>query len=228
MAGEFVKRGAASTFNYIFQINRIIAVNYPARDRGVTRHMRGDEAKEHCADIELVRVPNIREKADLSKYREAGKRVAAVLQTFTPLLERASVDEAYLDITALVVDRTKQLNQGTFTLSPERLVGTYAVGYETINDFVQNISTELRVRAGESAAVDEVIAEEMRFNRNEINLLIGASIANEIRAAVREQTGYECSAGLAHNKCLAKLVCGMNKPNKQTVLPVRHIGLLYK
>ena len=53
--------------------------------------MRGDEAKEHCPDIELVRVPNIREKADLSKYRDAGKEVAAVLQTFTPLLERASV-----------------------------------------------------------------------------------------------------------------------------------------
>lgn len=53
--------------------NRIIAVNYPARDKGVTRHMRGDEAKQHCPDIELVRVPNIREKADLSKYRDAGK-----------------------------------------------------------------------------------------------------------------------------------------------------------
>lgn len=46
---------------------RIIAVNYPARDRGVTRHMRGNEAKEKCPDIELVKVPNLRGKADLSK-----------------------------------------------------------------------------------------------------------------------------------------------------------------
>lgn len=35
--------------------------------------MRGDEAKQHCSDIELVKVPNIRQKADLSKYRDAGK-----------------------------------------------------------------------------------------------------------------------------------------------------------
>lgn len=35
--------------------------------------MRGDEAKQHCPDIELVKVPNIRQKADLSKYRDAGK-----------------------------------------------------------------------------------------------------------------------------------------------------------
>lgn len=86
-------------------------MNYPARAKGVTRHMRGDEAKEQCPEIELVKVPNIREKADLSKYRNAGKQVAAVLQTFTPLLTRASVDEAYMDITDLVQNRLVEMNQ---------------------------------------------------------------------------------------------------------------------
>lgn len=86
-------------------------MNYPARAMGVTRHMRGDEAKEQCPDIALVKVPNIREKADLSKYRDAGKEVAAVLKTFTPLLERASVDEAYLDITEKVQSRLIEMNE---------------------------------------------------------------------------------------------------------------------
>lgn len=40
--------------------------------------------------------------------------------------------------------------------------------------------------------------------------------------------GYRCSGGIAHNKILAKLVCGMNKPNKQTVLPKHCIDLLYR
>lgn len=40
--------------------------------------------------------------------------------------------------------------------------------------------------------------------------------------------GFECSAGIAHNKILAKLVCGMNKPNKQTVLPVKNVSLLFR
>lgn len=91
--------------------SRIIAVNYPARASGVTRHMRGDEAKEVCPDIELVKVPNIREKADLSKYRNAGKQVATVLQTYTPLLTRASVDEAYLDLTEQVQSRLLDMNK---------------------------------------------------------------------------------------------------------------------
>lgn len=88
-------------------------MNYPARAKGVTRHMRGDEAREQCPDIELVKVPNIREKADLSKYRNAGKQVAAVLQAFTHLLTRASIDEAYLDITEQVQNRLVEMNQVT-------------------------------------------------------------------------------------------------------------------
>lgn len=55
--------------------------------------MRGDEARQHCPEIVLPQVPQRGGKADISKYRDAGKEVASVLQTFTPLLERASVDE---------------------------------------------------------------------------------------------------------------------------------------
>lgn len=42
--------------------------------------MRGDEAKEVCPEIQLVRVPVARGKADLSTYRNAGSEV---LQAFT-------------------------------------------------------------------------------------------------------------------------------------------------
>lgn len=45
----------------------IIAVNYEARSFGVTRHMRGKEAKEKCPNIVLVSVPCLRGKADTSR-----------------------------------------------------------------------------------------------------------------------------------------------------------------
>lgn len=45
----------------------IIAVNYQARSFGVTRHMRGREAKEKCPDIVLVSVPCLRGKADTTR-----------------------------------------------------------------------------------------------------------------------------------------------------------------
>ena len=56
----------------------IIAVNYEARAKGVSRQLRRDQAREKCLEIELVMVPVIREKANLSKYRKAGREVIKV------------------------------------------------------------------------------------------------------------------------------------------------------
>lgn len=66
--GQVIYGNVFIIYFYVNIIYSIIAVNYPARDRGVTRHMRGNEAKKHCPEIELVRVPNVRGKADLTKY----------------------------------------------------------------------------------------------------------------------------------------------------------------
>ncbi|XP_026329667.1 DNA polymerase eta [Hyposmocoma kahamanoa] len=190
----------------------IIAVNYEARAMGVKRGMRGDEAKEKCPDIELPSVPCNRGKADITKYRDAGKEVARVLQKFTPLLERASIDEAYLDITVPVDERLKTLNVNSITT--DLLPNTFALGYHSIDEFV----TDVQCGGGDSIDFDYNHARR---------LLVGAVLVSEVRAAVFEETGYRCSAGIAHNKILAKLVCGMNKPNKQTVLPKHSIDILY-
>ncbi|XP_075969139.1 DNA polymerase eta [Anticarsia gemmatalis] len=190
----------------------IIAVNYVARAQGVTRSMRGDEAKARCPDIQLPSVPCQRGKADISKYREAGKEVARVFQRFTPLLERASIDEAYLDITGPVEERLKTLNVNT--VNPDMMPNTFALGYDCVEEFMTDIHT---------CGVENIDFDYEHAKR----LLVGAVIVSEIRAAVYEETGYRCSAGIAHNKILAKLVCGFNKPNKQTVLPKHSVNILY-
>lgn len=52
---------------FLISLTRIIAVNYEARKFGITRHMRGKEAKEICPNIILVTVPCLRGKADTSR-----------------------------------------------------------------------------------------------------------------------------------------------------------------
>ncbi|XP_045446005.1 DNApol-eta [Melitaea cinxia] len=191
----------------------IIAVNYLARARGVNRHMRGDDAKEKCPEIQLPSVPCPKGKADISKYRDAGIEVAKVLQKFTTLLERASIDEAYLDITIPIQKRLETIN--IHTLASNLMPNTFALGYDSFDDFISDVHN----CGSDSIDFDFEHAKK---------LLVGALIVSEIRAAVYEETGYRCSAGIAHNKILAKLVCGMNKPNKQTVLPKHSVNMLYR
>lgn len=80
----------------------IIAVGYEARKFGVTRQMRGDDAKEKCPDVNLIYVPENRGKADLSNYRDAGAEVIQVLSSFSDCLERASIDEAFIDLSETI------------------------------------------------------------------------------------------------------------------------------
>ncbi|GAQ87748.1 putative DNA repair protein [Klebsormidium nitens] len=49
-------------------------------------------------------------------------------------------------------------------------------------------------------------------------LLVGSHVAVEVREAVWAEVGCRCSAGVAHNKMLAKLASPMNKPNGQTTM----------
>lgn len=49
-------------------------------------------------------------------------------------------------------------------------------------------------------------------------LRIGAKIAADMRRRISEELGLTCSAGVAHNKLLAKLSGSLHKPNGQTVV----------
>lgn len=60
----------ATTFNCTSpsQWEGLIAVNYPARARGVTRHMRVHEAKAACPELRLAHVQTIGASCRSSQY----------------------------------------------------------------------------------------------------------------------------------------------------------------
>ena len=49
-------------------------------------------------------------------------------------------------------------------------------------------------------------------------LVAGAVVVAELRAQVTAELGYTCSGGIAANKLLAKVGCGLHKPNKRTLV----------
>ena len=192
----------------------IIAVNYEARAFGVTRQMRGDEAKKKCEDIILIKVPEVRGKADLTKYRDAGKEVIEVLLEFGSIVERASIDEAYLDLSELVENELQELVSNQIKINTNDLPNTYVVGYNA--------------EGKTPASWFEFVQSDNNADIDNLRLLIGAKIVENMRASIFDKTQFRCSAGIAHNKMLSKFSCGINKPNKQTILPQDQVADLFK
>ncbi len=73
------KRGVVST------------ASYEARQFGVHSAMPLSEARKRCPQGIFMR-------GNLSAYRESSAAIRAILETVTPLVQMASIDEAYLDV----------------------------------------------------------------------------------------------------------------------------------
>ncbi|CAO2824201.1 unnamed protein product [Amaranthus hypochondriacus] len=182
----------------------LIAVSYEARKDGVKRSMRGDEAKSVCPQIQLVQVPVARGKADLGTYRDAGSEVIAILAR-KGRCERASIDEVYLDLTDAAETMLAESPPESLDDMEEEVLKSHILG---LDENVTDIKDKVRFWLQRSDA-----------DHNDKLLSCGAVIVAELRKQVLKETEFTCSAGIAHNKMLAKLASGLNKPAQQTIVP---------
>ncbi|TPX33373.1 hypothetical protein SmJEL517_g03706 [Synchytrium microbalum] len=199
----------------VLQWNGLIAVNYAARAAGIRRHSSPAEAKELCPEVEFVHVATYAtgetvaryhdspdpktHKVSLDVYRAASKNVFNIFKRYAAMydakLERASIDEAYFDVSDEVNKRI--LDQEWRDVDVERgpLVKWDGAG------FLYGVDPQPESRGWQ-----------------DVQLALAADVALEIRTAVTTELGYTLSAGIAQNKTLAKLCSSQNKPNKQTVM----------
>ena len=116
--------------NPYFPKYRLIAVNYEARAAGVKRGMRGDQAKAICPEFHAFFVNEKRGKADLTKYREASLRIFEIISNHCEHVEKASIDEAYIDLTETVLERIRSGSVKTIdtkVLNDSFVVGSYCI-----------------------------------------------------------------------------------------------------
>eukprot|EP00884_Botryococcus_braunii_P008015 jgi/Botrbrau1/17214/Bobra.0620s0004.1 len=184
----------------------IVTCNYPARAVGVTKLMSIVEAKKKCPDIVLIN------GEDLTPYRHASKRILAVLERFGTA-ERLGMDEVLLDVTS-EVDRREE--QGM--LSPI----WHGHVHRPQDGVVQGCEyrpMDLRAPPKALNGSTEILqASEDLLAPWDLRLKIGSAIAAEARTAIKAETGFRCSAGIACNRMLAKLISGIHKPDDQTIL----------
>ncbi|KAI9034257.1 hypothetical protein DFJ74DRAFT_762882 [Hyaloraphidium curvatum] len=232
------------------QWNGLIAVNYPARAKGIKRHSTVEDALKLCPELTLVHVATYAQgshapayhpdpkyathKVSLKPYREASSRIFAIIERHVPpshgTVERASIDEAYVEA-GEIVNRRIAARFVAMLDEPggsERALAEWeameqsedgpevAWGPET---FVVGLP-DAKERTGEPGSQD--VPRKTR-GWHDLQLHEGAKLVREIRAAIRSELGYTCSAGIGSNKMLAKLVSALNKPDKQTALRHAHV-----
>lgn len=213
----------------------IIAVSYEARARGVTRQMRPAEAKKQCPEIVLVQVPTAYGKADLRIYKDAGDEVAQLLARRAGACEKRSVDEVAVDITVESERLLQERDWDQDILPAAQKASHLADSALSLSATAVSKSEARNGHAGQR--VREAGGSEQQARRSpwdwsffwgqaERRLIAGAVVVEEMRAGVAAELGFECSGGVAQNKMLAKLGCGLHKPNQQTVVLPEAVGPL--
>ena len=189
----------------------------PARDSALRLAANASVGNVHHADAgpERSRAPPAdppdreRRKVSLARYRRASFAVMETLADAFPdgAVERASIDEAYVDVTnevsAILASRSSRDAVGGARDGSDDVAARVAAGLEA--------SGAVRPLRPDASVSDERLA-------------LGADACRRGRAAVFAQTGFTMSGGIAHNKMLAKLASARNKPNKQTVVSRVAVG----
>ena len=85
-------RGKAAAVCGSLSRSVVTSATYEARPFGIRAGMPTQEAKRRCPHLILV-------EGNHSKYTEVSARIFSLLKNYTPCVEVASIDEAYLDIT---------------------------------------------------------------------------------------------------------------------------------
>src|SRR5215813_15052408 len=76
----------------------VSAASYEARQFGVHSAMSSVEARRRCPELVFV-------SPRFDVYRAVSRQIRAIFARYTPLIQPLSLDEAYLDVTAPLIDR---------------------------------------------------------------------------------------------------------------------------
>lgn len=129
-------------------------------------------------------------------------------------LEKASIDEVFIDLSPLVYSVLLRRY-------PELRINSQD---EKDTELPCPPTTALDWHSEECLIdLDVQESEEDNPDWDDIVMLVAAEIVRSVRKAVWDKLKYTCSAGIARNKMIAKLGSACNKPNKQTLVRNRAV-----
>ena len=219
------------------QWQNLIAINYPARKFGLNRHVTLTEAKKLCPNLITQHVATWKEgeehwayyenaaehigthKVSLDPYRLQSRKILALIKEHLPSpplqkVEKAGIDEVFVDLSgqihSILLERYPELERPAPYDDPSE-------------NLPRPLTTALDWNTDALVDLDITETEDDDPDWDDIVMLIGSEVVRSVRTAIREQLGYTCSAGVAHNKMLSKLGSAHQKPNRQTIVRNRAV-----
>lgn len=211
----------------VLQWDALIAVNYPARKFGITRMCRIKEALKMCPQLRAVHVAvfrdgdaepkyydwekgevdSQRDKVSLDYYRRESMKIVNIFKELLPTadIEKASIDEAFVDLTLpvrdLILERYPHLKDvpkgglGLDTLLPEPPeVEWDGLGWIVGMDEEKKEEVDVEVKAEEDDALTTPPPKKYKSTWHDVALSIGAELVMRVRGAVKSRLGYTMSA----------------------------------
>lgn len=214
----------------------LIAINYPARAFGLSRHVTSTEALKLCPDLIMQHVATWKEgddkwgysddafkeiatrKVSLDPYRLESRKILKCIKEALPegtqRVEKASIDEVFMDLSAQV--------HGILLERYPELKGPPP--YDDPSEHLPKVpTTVLDWKADALVETGREDGEDRDPDWDDMVVVLASEIVRDVRKAVFDTLGYTCSGGVAKNKMLAKLGSGYKKPNQQTVIRSRAV-----
>lgn len=236
------------------QWKSIIAVSYAARKYGISRldtiasamekannklipvhtavFKRGEDFWQYhdgCGSWnkeKAKQLPSNLYKVSLDPYRRLSRKIFRIFKKYTDRVEKASVDEVFLDLGQMCFERILGLGVLNDALEP-------LPSLDIIRDIFEN--GEYDVHSKLPAVPEEL--KSLTFNGlvynpnnlasvedwDDVIFAIGSQIIQMIRNDIEESLGFTTSAGLARTKYVTKLGSNYRKPDAQTVIPNKSV-----
>jgi len=171
-------------------------------------------------------------------YKDAGNEVVSLLALRAGACEKRSVDEVAIDVSA-EADRLLRERSWEEDILPAARASSHLAD-SALSRSAATVSRSDARNGHIGQQMQESSAEEALpiqgpqtgwdwaffWGAAERRLIAGAVVVAELRAAVASQLGFSCSGGIAQNKLLAKLGCGLHKPKQQTIVLPEAVGPL--
>ncbi|XBW36050.1 hypothetical protein QEN19_001627 [Hanseniaspora menglaensis] len=225
------------------QWSSIIAVSYAARKYGISRLDTLESARVKCPHLVAVHTATFlkgeriwkstplgkfpspyEHKVSLDPYRREGRKILQIFQKHCDLVQKASVDESFLDLGRLVF-KVLLLDSDEVMLNEQQLEALkeikamYKTQKYSIDDQLPPIP---KLSQDLFPAIGNVIKEEgsafIYTDWDDLVIAIGSMLTDMMRKDVFTETKYFTSCGVSNNKSLSKIASDFKKPDTQTII----------